>query len=105
MVADVVCTSEASISVTVDSRPPANFIKELEKYVRVSVLPEKTIICIVGQGINQKNNILEKIFSAIKEHPIRMISQNSFARNITLVVDKKDSQKIIEIVYRKIFKK
>jgi aspartate kinase len=104
-VADVVSTSEATVSVTVDSRPSKKFVSDLKKYADVEVSPKKTIICIVGEGLNEESRVLAKIFASISQYPVRIVSQNSSARNITLVVDKEDDKKIIRLIYKKLFEK
>lgn len=104
VVADVVSTSEASISVTVDSEPADEFLKELEKHAEVEVLPGKTIICIVGKGINSDKSVPSRIFNAINIYPVRIISQNSSAKNVTVVVDEKNHKEIIRLIYGEFFK-
>lgn len=103
VVADVVSTGEANVSVTMDKKPEEDFIAELKKCAEVKVMPNKTIICIVGHNLDEDENVLVRLFSAIKKYPVRMISQSSSARNITIVVDKKDDEKIIELAYKELF--
>lgn len=104
VVADVVSTGEANVSVTVDAKPTADFIAELKKIAEVHVLPAKSIICIVGHDLDSDGNALARIFQAVKKYPIRMISQSSSARNITIVVDKNDDWKVVELIYKELFK-
>ncbi|MFH1838187.1 MAG: aspartate kinase [Candidatus Kuenenbacteria bacterium] len=103
VVVDVVSTSAVNVSVTIDSKPSQDFIKELKKYACVDVFYQKTIICIVGEGINQNNDTLARLFTSIKKYPVKMISQGSSTCNITLVVDKKNSEKVIQLIYKEFF--
>lgn len=104
VVADVVSTGEANVSVTIDQKPDEDFLKELKKYAEVKVMPKKTIICIVGQDLNSDGGILARLFHAIREYPVYIISQSSSARNITIVVDKNDDKKVVELIYKELFK-
>lgn len=106
IIADVISTGEASISVTVDSRPPSQFIQELKAYADVEVLSGKAIICLVGEDLNQSgtNNTYSRMFSSIKKYPIDMISQNHSAKNITIVVDQNKSEEVIKSIYEEFFR-
>jgi aspartate kinase len=104
LVSDVVSTSEASVSVTIDSKPSPDFIRELGKYAEVEVLSEKTVICIVGEGICREKDVLVKLFKSVRKYPIRVISQDASPRNITLVVDKADDKKIVKLIHKKLLK-
>ncbi|MFZ2975472.1 MAG: aspartate kinase [Candidatus Moraniibacteriota bacterium] len=103
VVIDVVSTSESSISVTTECEPSALLIKDLEKYALTEILYNKTIISLVGEGISQRKNILSRLFSAVKNHSIKMVSQGASPRNITLVVDKKDEKLVIRAIYKEFF--
>jgi aspartokinase len=48
---------------------------------------------------------LSRIFQAIRKFPVRIISQSSSARNVTLVVDKKDDWDVVEALYKELFRK
>ena len=103
VVIDVVSTSESSISVTTECEPTTLLIKDLEKYALTEILYNKTIISLVGEGISQRKNILSRLFGAVKNHSIKMVSQGASPRNITLVVDKKDEKLVIRAIYKEFF--
>lgn len=103
VVVDVVSTSTVNVSVTVDSKPSQEFIKELKKYAYVEILSQKTIICVVGEGINQRNDVLARLFTSIEKYPVKMISQGSSSCNITLVVDDENGKKVVQAIYKEIF--
>jgi len=103
IVIDVVSTSESSISVTTECEPSNLLIKDLEKYALTEILFNKTIISLVGEGISQRKNILSRLFGAVKNYSIKMVSQGASPRNITLVVDKKDEKLVIRAIYKEFF--
>ncbi|HRY82760.1 MAG TPA: aspartate kinase [Candidatus Moranbacteria bacterium] len=103
IVIDVVSTSESSISLTTECEPPTLLVRELEKHASVEILKNKTIISLVGEGLGERKNILYRLFGAVKNYSIRMVSQGALPQNITLVVDKRDEKLVIRAIYREFF--
>lgn len=103
IVADVVSTGEAGVSVSVDKAPQEEFIKELSKCAEVEIMSQKTIICIVGKDLNKQKEIPSCLEKVIKKYGVKMISQNAFSRNMTIVVEEEESEEIIKLIYKKIF--
>lgn len=94
---DMVTTSEVAVSVTIDddSRLPA-ITKELETLGAVEVDRNQTIICVVGNFVAEKKGIVDKIFSAMTEIPIRMISYGGSRHNISLLIDGRDKEEALK---------
>lgn len=110
IIADVISTGEDSISVTVDSRPPTQFIQELKECADVEVLPGKAIVCLVGEDLNLNsgssvNNTYSRLFTSIKKYPVSMVSQNHSAKNIAIVVGQKEAEEVIKSIYKEFFRK
>ncbi|MCB0802398.1 MAG: aspartate kinase [Flavobacteriales bacterium] len=90
---DMITTSEVAVSVTIDDDKNLNDIKkELEKYGRVEIDSNQTIVCIVGDFISGDKGIANQIFSVLKEIPIRMISYGGSNHNISILINTKDKQ-------------
>lgn len=92
---DMITTSEVAVSLTIDNAAhlPA-IIKELETFGIVEIDKDQTIICIVGDFTGEKKGYANKVFDALKEIPIRMISYGGSPHNISVLVDgllKKDA--------------
>ena len=87
---DMISTSEVAVSLTIDD---ANHLKliteELDQFGEVAVDTNQTIICIVGNKIVEKEEILPKVFRALENIPVRMISYGGSRYNISVLVDSK----------------
>jgi aspartate kinase len=84
---DMISTSEVSVSVTIDNTKHLNeIISELKEYGEVEVDTDLTIACIVGDMIAEEAGFAAKVFSALREIPIRMISYGGSHHNISVLV-------------------
>jgi aspartate kinase len=88
---DMVSTSEVSVSVTVDSNESiAAIAADLGKLAKVTYQGRKAIVCLVGENIRSTPGISAKVFSAISNINIQMISQGASEINISFVIDEAD---------------
>jgi aspartate kinase len=88
---DVVSTSEVSVSVTVDSNESIPAIAaELEQMADVKYTGRNAIVCLVGENIRDTPGIAAKVFGAIADINVRMISQGASEINITFVINEDD---------------
>lgn len=84
---DMISTSEVSVSVTIDNTKHLNeIVTELKEYGEVEVDTDLTIACIVGDMIAEETGFAAKVFSALQEIPIRMISYGGSHHNISVLV-------------------
>ena len=88
---DVVTTSEVSVSVTVDDqrRLPA-IVEALSEFAEVSCEPDMAIICAVGEGLKHEPQLVARVFAALGDVPVRLLSQAASRRNITFVIPEAD---------------
>lgn len=85
---DVITTSEVAISVTIDNIYYLDSIlSELRPFGEVEVDQEQSIICLVGNMVAEKPGLVSKIFGALQDVPVRMISYGGSRHNISVVVD------------------
>jgi aspartate kinase len=88
---DMVSTSEVSVSLTVDSNESiAAIAVDLAKLADVKYAGRKAIVCLVGENIRSTPGIAARVFSAIPDVNIHMISQGASEINISFVVDEAD---------------
>jgi aspartate kinase len=88
---DVVSTSEVSVSLTVDSNERIPRIaEELAQMADVKYEGRKAIVCLVGENIRGQSGIAARIFTAISDINVRMISQGASEINITFVIEEDD---------------
>ncbi len=99
---DVITTSEVSISVTIDQlENTEELLEDLSNLGEVSLTSGHSIICVVGDFIAGSKGHANKIFSSLKNVPLRMISYGSSNHNVTLLIDtgyKKEALNALNIV-------
>lgn len=84
---DLIATSEVSVSMSIDAPHALEaIIAELEEIGSVDVESELAIICLVGQALWKDSSFIARVFAALKDIPIRMISLGSSDINLSLVV-------------------
>ncbi len=101
---DMVSTSEVSVSVTVDSNESiAAIAADLARLADVKYEGRKAIVCLVGENIRNTPGIAAKVFSAIEDVNIRMISQGASEINISFVIDEADVPKVVARLHQVFF--
>ncbi len=101
---DMITTSEVAVSVTIDQTENLNsIVEELKKYGRVEVDTNLTIICVVGNFIAESKGYAVKVFDALKNIPIRMISYGGSMHNVSLLVNTDDKVKALNQLNEKLF--
>jgi len=101
---DMVSTSEVSVSVTVDSNESiAAIAADLAKLADVKYEGRKAIVCLVGENISSTPGIAAKVFSAIPDATIHMISQGASEINISFVIDEADVPDVVSRLHRTFF--
>lgn len=87
---DMITTSEVAVSLTIDNTKNIEAIKkELKEFCSVDVETDLTIVCIVGSFTAEKQGYALRIFEALKNIPIRMISYGGSENNVSILVDSK----------------
>lgn len=85
---DLVTTSEVSISMSVDTDKNLDLVMEdLKQFGDVKVTRDQSLICLVGHDFLTSKGVAYKVFSSVKDIPVRMISQGSSDINLSLVVN------------------
>jgi aspartate kinase len=85
---DVITTSEVAVSVTIDNtKNLQQILNELKEFGTVEVDENQAIICVVGDFGANKQGYALKVFSSLKNIPIRMISYGGSENNITVLIN------------------
>ena len=101
---DMIATSEVSVSLTVDNEKDLDKIKnDLEGIAEANVEKNKSIICVVGEGMHHSKGVVGKLFQALKDIRIEMISAGASEINISFIVDTKDADKAVQILHKEFF--
>lgn len=94
---DMIATSEVAVSVTIDNpKHLDDIVNEIKEYGKVVVDKHQTIVCIVGDVIAEENGLAAKVFMALEDIPIRMISYGGSRHNISILVDEKDKKATLQ---------
>ena len=101
---DMVSTSEVEVSLTIDRIDRlAEITNELEKFAEVIHDSGQAIVCLVGDNLRYTPGTAAKIFSAIENVNIRMISQGASRLNVSFVIDEADLQTAVEGLHKAFF--
>ena len=101
---DMITTSEVAVSVTIDSDLHlAEIIEELSKIASVEIEKDQTIVSIVGNEIAQTDAVLKKLFDAINEVPVTMVSYGGSPHNISLLLPSSFKTKTLQLINKGLF--
>src|SRR5215467_2272642 len=101
---DMVSTSEVSVSVTVDSNESiAAIAADLGRIAAVKYEGRKAIVCLVGENIRSTPGIAARVFTAISDVNIHMISQGASEINISFVIDEDQVPKVVSRLHSVFF--
>ncbi len=75
---DLVATSHTSTAFTIDEDHSLDEVEEeLEPFAEVEVVPNLATVSVIGQGLLQQPGIAARVFAALGETPVLLISQAS----------------------------
>jgi len=101
---DMITTSEVAVSLTIDSdKHLPEIIEELEKFGQVTTEKNQTIICIVGNVSFDESGYAQKVFNALSQIPVRMISYGGSENNISVLVKSEFKKQALQALNKGIF--
>jgi aspartate kinase len=101
---DMVTTSEVSVSLTIDDdRNLPDIEEDLRQIAGVNVVRNQAIVCLVGEAIRETPGVSVRVFTALKDVNIRMISQGASLLNISIVLDDSEVQKAVAALHGEFF--
>lgn len=101
---DLVATSEVSVSMTLeDKRDLSALVADLEGLGSVKVEPNVAILCLVGQELWKDNRLIARVFEAIPDLSVRMISLGSSEINLSMVLKAQDLDAALAAVHKAFF--
>lgn len=102
---DMITTSEVAVSVTIDDNSKLDkIVEELKNFGMVDIDSDLSIICVVGDFLADKPGYALKVFSSLKDIPIRMISYGGSENNISLLVQSKHKNDALIALNEGLFK-
>ena len=101
---DLISTSEANISVTVDATQNIDaVVAELSEFADVIVDDDKSQVSVIGKNIVKLNGMLKKTFTPLKKCNVYMISQGASFVNISFVVDREELIEVVRDLHHHLF--
>ncbi|MBI4874831.1 MAG: lysine-sensitive aspartokinase 3 [Acidobacteria bacterium] len=101
---DMVATSEVSVSLTIDNLSRLDrIVAELEHFADVTVERDQAIVCLVGDNIRYTPGVSARVFRALGDVNVRMVSQGASLLNLSLVVNGADLRPAVEKLHAEFF--
>lgn len=101
---DMITTSEVAVSLTIDDDSRLQgIIEDLEVFGAVTVDKDQSIICMVGNDVVEEKGIIKKIFDALEDIPIRMISYGGSKYNVSVLIESRFKKKALIALNKGLF--
>ncbi len=101
---DVVSTSEVSVSATFDRPEMIDAVcEDLEQFGRVMVKRDQVLIGIVGSSLLSNPRSGSRIFDALTDVPVTMVSLASSGINLCIVVSEEHADRALRQIHAVIF--
>ena len=93
---DVVATSEVSVSLSVEvTAALPHIVTDLRGLGDVQVEPHRAVVCIVGEGLRGTPGVAARVFHAIRDINIQLVSQGASQVNLTFVVGEAEVGEVV----------
>jgi aspartate kinase len=101
---DLIATSEVSVSLTVDNADALSaIVAELGSLGEVRAFPGMAIVCVVGTGFTARAGLAARIFQALREVNVVMISFGASEVNVSFVVAEAAAETAVRLLHREFF--
>ncbi|MBP3355559.1 MAG: aspartate kinase [Rikenellaceae bacterium] len=101
---DMITTSEVAVSLTVDDDSRLEGIVErLREFGTIEIERGNTIVCVVGRCDQQRTGLAARIFEALHEVPIKMISYGASPRSVALLIDTRYKKQTLQTLNDRLF--
>jgi aspartate kinase len=83
----MITTSEVAVSLTIDDNSHlSEILTDVGKFAEISEVDGYSIICIVGNDLFNNTAHMQRIFAALNDFPIRMVSMGGSRYNISILL-------------------
>jgi aspartate kinase len=101
---DMITTSEVAVSLTIEDTPDLKLIvRELEPFGVIEVEENHSIVSIVGNELAQTPGVLSKLFEALANVPIRMVSYGGSKHNVSLLIPSSYKTETLQLLNKGLF--
>jgi aspartate kinase len=103
-IVDLVTTSEVSVSLSFeDTSALAAICEDLRDIGAVKVEHNRALICVVGEGLRNTSGVAARIFTAVRDINVMLISQGASSINLTFVVDEASVERAVRQLHQAFF--
>jgi aspartate kinase len=101
---DMITTSEVAVSLTIDSNEHLEeILEELEPFGTIEVDDKQSIVSIVGNEIVQTPEVMKRLFDAVSNIPVRMVSYGGSKHNISLLIPSQFKTLTLQVLNKGLF--
>jgi aspartate kinase len=101
---DLISTSEVSVALTIDTKDGASeLLDELRSYGEVQTMDDVAIISVVGRQFREQSGIAGRVFHALNDINIMVISGGASDININFVVASDDADRAVRQLHAEFF--
>lgn len=101
---DLITTSEVSIALTIDNTDKVEELKnDLSKYAEVQFLQEVAIVSVVGRQFREQSGIAGRVFKALGDITVLMISGGASDINLSFVVSAEQADQAVRQLHHEFF--
>ena len=101
---DLISTSEANISLTMDGNQNINkVVEELSEFAQVDVDRDKSQVSVIGKNIGNLKGVLRQTMASLSGCNVYMISQGASFVNISFVVDRSSLRDAVNATHKCLF--
>jgi aspartate kinase len=101
---DLISTSEVSIALTIDSNDNLDDLEaELSAYAEVQIARNVSIVSVVGYQFREQSGIAGRVFKALGDIPVLMISGGASDINLSFVVAGDQSDHAVRQLHQEFF--
>ncbi|MHB1327380.1 MAG: lysine-sensitive aspartokinase 3 [Gemmatimonadales bacterium] len=101
---DVLASSEVNVSVTIDGTTErTGLLRDLQALGTVTVLDGRAIVAVIGVDLRGTRGLSARLFHAVRDVNIEVISQGASEINVTFVVREEDGPAAVKALHREFF--
>ncbi len=101
---ELVSTSEVSVSLTVEAKLNIEeLLADLRQFSEAEAEPGKAIVAVIGENLRGTPGMLTRVFGAIADVNVRMVSQGASEINIGFVIEEKDAAYAVDQLHKLLF--
>ena len=101
---DMITTSEVAVSLTIESSAELKgIVRELEPFGTIEVEENHSIVSIVGNELASTPDLLGRLFTALTQVPIRMVSYGGSKHNVSLLIPSAYKTETLQLLNKGLF--